>query len=358
MIIGLMSGTSMDGLDIVATEFENRDNNFSYEIIASKTYEYDDKLRNRLSQSSELSALQMRQFDLEFGTIMANYVNEFCIEFKINKNEIEFISSHGHTVFHQPEKGITFQIGSGHTLAYQTKLKVINDFRTKDVIAGGQGAPLVPIGDKLLFVNEAEAFINLGGFANISFTHNKEVNAFDICPLNLPLNKLVQLNNLANGLSGVEYDKNGSLAEKGTLNFFLFDLLNNLPYYKIDKHKSLGIEWLDEHFYPLIKTKKDIESNLRSIVEHIAFQIAETLQKHDLKSVLFSGGGVYNKFLMSRIKHYFKGEIKIPTKEIIEFKEALIFAFLGYLYSKNEVNSLKSVTGAKSDLVNGVIYLP
>ncbi len=351
LILGLMSGTSMDGLDIACVRFQRKDNSYNFDLIAAETFPYSLEIKEKLKNSGQLTAFQLRELDLGLGRIMGEYVNSFLSRKKLDKSEIEIISSHGHTIFHQPSKGVTFQIGSGHTLSAETGIKVVNDFRTKDVINGGQGAPLVPIGDHLLFKDKADAFINLGGFANISFRHENKITAFDICPCNLPMNKIMEH-------SGKEYDKNGEMASSGSIHFFLLDLLNGLEYYSRQGQKSLGTEWLDEHFYPLIKTDKDAATNLRTIVEHIAVQITEVLNQHAFEKVYFTGGGVKNQFLMSRIGHYFKGECIVPEENIIDFKEAVIFAFLGYRYLENEVNSLASVTGAKTDLVNGVLFLP
>ena len=193
--------------------------------------------------------------------------------------------------------------------------------------------------------------MNIGGFCNISFKSNDNVKAYDICPGNIPLNKLA--NN-----KGLSYDKNGEIAKKGEINFFLLDLLNELEFYSQNSPKSLGIEWLENDFYPLIKFDKDIENNLRTIIEHLAIQISKELNNNNIQSVFITGGGAHNLFLIDRIRHYFKGKIIIPTATIIDFKEALIFAYLGLLRIKNIPNCISSVTGAKKDVVGGIIHLP
>lgn len=214
---------------------------------------------------------------------------------------------------------------------------------------GGQGAPLVPIGDFYLFGEQADGFINLGGFANISFKSNNEIIAFDICPANLPLNKLARN-------KGFEYDKNGDLARKGELNFFLLDLLNSLDYYEQASPKSLGVEWLEQYFYPLLKFDKDIENNMATVVEHVAIQLSNVCNSNQLKKVMITGGGAKNSFLIERFKKYFEGEVIQVSEEVIEFKEALIFGLLGALRLNNEVNCLKSVTGALKNVSGGVIH--
>ncbi len=351
-IIGLMSGTSLDGLDVAYVQLTNTDgNDWKYDLKAYQTFTYDDELQQTLGIVTELPAVKIYKLDKELGNSMADSVNEFIRTHKIKKEEIDLIASHGHTVFHQPDKGFTVQIGCGSTIALKTGIKVVNDFRTKDVILGGQGAPLVPVGDFLLFGHQAESYLNIGGIANISFKKNGKIQAFDCSPGNLPLNKLAQN-------KGLFYDKNGELAKSGEINFFLLDLLNALPYYTQEGPKSLGIEWLENDFYPLVKFDRDIENNLRTIIEHEAIQIGAILNKNKLKSVMITGGGALNTFLIHRIGHYFEGEIILPEKEIIEFKEAIVFAFLGALYLENKPNCLHEVTGASRDVCGGVLHLP
>jgi anhydro-N-acetylmuramic acid kinase len=291
------------------------------------------------------------QLDHDLGTYFAECINTFIGDHRIDKAEIDAIATHGQTVFHQPAKGFTTQIGNPAVIAVQTGIPTIGDFRTKDVLHGGQGAPLVPIGDAYLFGQEAKAFLNIGGFTNISFIENGIMKAFDICPGNLPLNQLARA-------KGKKYDKDGIFAEKGELNYFLLDLLNSLPFYQEEPPKSLGTEWLEQHFYPLLKFDKDIENNLATVVEHLSVQIAKTLNDHQLDSVMITGGGAKNTFLMERLKRYYKGEIVLPDAQLIDFKEALIFALLGALYLEKEPNCLASVTGASKDVCGGVMHLP
>lgn len=351
-IIGLMSGTSLDGLDVAHVRFTAGSNEqWNFDILGFHTYPYEVDLVNKLNKVFEMSALGAFEVDKSLGSFYADCVNDFMAKNNIKKSQVDAIACHGQTIFHQPDKGLTVQIGCGETLAFQTGIKVINDFRKKDVLAGGQGAPLVPIGDFALFSSKAESFLNIGGIANISFKLNDKIVAFDICPGNLPLNKLANA-------KGMSYDQNGMLARSGELNFFLLDLLNELDYYKQESPKSLGVEWLEQDFFPLIKFDKDIENNLRTVIEHEAIQIADILNQHALKSVFVTGGGAFNSFLMERIKHYFKGEVILPEALVIEAKEALVFAFLGVLYLEGKINSLASVTGANYDVRGGVLHVP
>ena len=351
-IIGLMSGTSLDGLDIAHVRFDfNNNSNDSFVLLNADTVPIQEELLHKLMGAPNYSVAQMLMLDKEFGRFLADSVLKFIEKKKIVKNNIHAIASHGQTILHQPNNGFTLQIGCGSTLSYLTDINVINDFRTKDIVAGGQGAPLVPIGDFGLFSDSAEGFLNIGGFANVSFKKDDTIVAYDICPGNLPLNKLAQAKNLS-------YDKNGELAKSGEINFFLLDLLNSIEYYSLDGPKSLGTEWIEEFYYPLLKFDKEIENNLRTVVEHTAIQISNVLNSAKLNSVLVTGGGAKNGFLIERIQHYFNGELILPEQKIIDFKEAIVFAYLGALYLDKRPNAISSVTGAKKNTIGGVFHLP
>jgi anhydro-N-acetylmuramic acid kinase len=351
-MLGLMSGTSLDGLDIAHIRFvQQTDSKWEFNLLHAETLPYPVELFQELKQAPELSAIQLIRLDKKLGLYFANCVINFVKKYSIDKSTIDAIASHGHTVFHQPEKGFTHQIGCGTTLSFHTEIHVINDFRTRDVVAGGQGAPLVPIGDQLLFHDKAQSFLNIGGFANISFEQHGLMTAFDVCPGNLPLNRLANIR-------GLDYDKNGELAKSGELNFFLLDLLNNIPFYDLPSPKSLGREWLENDFYPLIKFDKDLENNLRTVIEHEAQQIAHVLNQNELKSVMITGGGAKNAYLIQRLKQYYTGEVILPTDSLIDFKEAIIFGFLGALYFEKTSNTVASVTGASQNVCGGVLHIP
>jgi anhydro-N-acetylmuramic acid kinase len=351
-MIGLMSGTSLDGLDIAHVRFHfGEESQVDFELLTCKTVPYPDELVQQLTNVDQLTLSGVMLLDKAIGQFYAAETNTFIQEKKISKSNIAAIASHGQTILHQPLNGFTLQIGCGTTLAYHTGIKVVNDFRTKDVVAGGQGAPLVPIGDFDLFNDKAEAFLNIGGFTNISYKKKGAIVAFDVTPGNLPLNKLA-------ASKGLPYDKDGALARSGDINFFLLDLLNTLPYYEEKAPKSLGTEWLEEHFYPLIKFDKEIENNLRTVTEHIGNQVGNALNDTGAKTVFITGGGAKNAFLMERIQSYFNGSIIVPEAEIIDFKEALIFAYLGALYLHGKPNALCSVTGAQRNTSGGVLHLP
>lgn len=342
--IGLMSGTSLDGLDLVYVKFNN--NSYKdFQIIHADTIPYSEKWKIILQKSIEFSTDDLNDLDIKYGKFLAERVNEFIIKYSI-KN-IDFISSHGHTVLHQPEKGITLQIGNGQIISKITKQKVVCDFRTQDVKLGGQGAPLVPIGDELLFP-EYDYCINLGGFSNISYREKNKRIAFDICPVNIVMNFYASK-------FGFQYDKNGDLASQGKINNQLLSKLNELDFYKKQYPKSLGLEWVQNEVYPLIDSmEKNHIHILRTLVEHIAIQISNIVDQNS--SILFTGGGVFNSFLMNRISILSANKVIITSKKIINYKEALIFSLLGLLRIENKNNCLKSVTGANKDHSSGVIF--
>ena len=350
-LIGLMSGTSMDGLDIVNMRFVySIDNEWSFKIECSSTVKYNELLLEKLKRSKQLSAIELLILDKELGFFYSTQVNQFIKHNQLKTVEIDAICSHGHTIFHQPEKGFTYQIGCGQTLAYQTGIKVINDFRQKDIVAGGQGAPLVPIGDKLLFMNNADALLNIGGFANVCYP-GKITRAYDVCPGNLPLNHFAEK-------LGYEFDLNGELGRNGNFIQELFDQLGKIPYYNQKGPKSLGTEWLESDFMTQINDQINPNDAIRTLVEHIANEISKDLNNNNAKSVFITGGGAKNKFLIDRIKSHYNGTIHIPDDQLIDYKEALIFAFLGALYLQNTPNSISTVTGAKKDTIGGILHLP
>jgi len=345
--IGLMSGTSLDGLDIVYVKFDQ--NNFnSFDILFTETISYTNSWKEKLQNGIKLPVEQIEKLDVEFGAFLGIETQKFIEKNKIYS--IDFIASHGHTIFHQPENGITLQIGDGQEIANHTKCRVVCDFRAQDVQYGGQGAPLVPIGDELLFSNY-DACVNLGGFANISFEKEGKRIAFDICPVNIVLNDFSRK-------VGLAYDNKGALASRGIINLQLLKELNEIEFYKLSPPKSLGLEWTHQYVYPLFNfTENTIETFLRTYIEHVAEQISTVIRP--FTSVLFTGGGVYNDFLVSRIKDSVKPNIIIvPSDEIIEYKEALIFALLGLLKLQGKVNCLSSVTGAKKNHSSGRIFTP
>lgn len=342
--IGLMSGTSLDGLDLCYVRFSYPD--FGFEILKTETVSYSEEWIQRLKNAIYFSGEELTKLDIDYGFILGEFVNRFIEKFEIEN--VDFIASHGHTVFHNPKEGYTLQIGNGIAISSITNIKTIYDFRTQDVILGGQGAPLVPVGDELLF-SDYDACLNLGGFSNISFSKNNKRIAFDICPVNIVLNKLSES-------LGIPFDSEGEIAKSSKINDGLIHKLNQLDFYHKIPPKSLGIEWCYENVFPLFENSNSTtEELIATFTEHSAEQIALVLNENSIKNVLLTGGGVYNSYLIELIRSKTKTKIIIPSKDLIEFKEALIFAFMGMLRIENKVNIYSSVTGAIEDHCSGII---
>lgn len=342
-----MSGTSLDGIDIVHCKFLFSNNRWEYQILDGTTVSYSSAFSTRLEQAQESSAIELTTLDIELGRIIGFACRDFI---KQQSTSFDFIASHGHTIFHQPSKGISKQIGNGPYIASITGLPTICDFRTMDVAYGGQGAPLVPIGDQMLF-SEFSSCINLGGFANISYIDKTKRIAFDICPVNIILNDLAMR-------LGQPYDLEGLLAKQGKIIPETLEQLNKLEYYSATPPKSLGKEWSDQFILPLLDTAKhEIVDLLRTYTEHVAIQIGILLNDISQENNLITGGGTFNKFLIDRIKSNTSSSITIPDTLTINYKEALIFAFLGLLRWTQQPNCLNSVTGASKNNIGGAIYL-
>lgn len=344
--IGVMSGTSLDGLDIVSCSFYQKSNRWVYQIHKGTTYKYPEELLTRLKALPKGAAYDLAQMHVEYGRFMAEKINHFlkCTGFKP-----EFISSHGYTVFHEPENGLTTQIGSGAEIAALTGIKTVCDLRAVDVALGGQGAPLVPIGDALLF-QEYSACLNLGGFSNISFNNEKGRRiAFDICPVNFVLNHLSQL-------LGEPFDNKGEMGRVGKVDNHLLIKLGDIAFYKKQPPKSLGREFVEHEVIPIIHENERTVDVLRTFYEHASLEIAKVINENNLPSVLITGGGAYNSFLIERLTQHCKARLIVPEKELIDYKEALVFAFLGLLRLQGENNCLASVTGAKTDNMGGAVY--
>jgi len=344
-IIGVMSGTSLDGVDLCYTNF-TFNNKWNYKIFNAITYNYTEQWKKRLLNSINLSKTDLYNLDVDYTNLLSLYIQDFISKFNIDR--IDSISSHGHTVLHQPQKNITYQIGNLPSLSKNLNINVVCDFRIQDVELGGQGAPLVPIGDQLLFT-DYKYCLNLGGFSNISYKCNSKITAFDICPVNTVLNHY-------SNIIGYDFDKDGLIAREGKIESKLLDELNSIEYYSKFNPKSLGIEWVINIIYNIIdKYNLSIPDILRTYSEHIAIQTQNAV-KNNTSTILITGGGVRNKFLIELITNRLENHINIPDDILIDFKEALIFGFLGVLRLRNENNCLSSVTGASKNHSSGKIY--
>ncbi len=343
-VIGLMSGTSLDGVDLVYVHF-SRKKIINFDIIASSTVPYNTYWKNQLTNAFTKDAADIQSLDVSYGKYLGDLVNAFIKQNIIEK--IDFVASHGHTIFHKPEEVFTLQIGDGKSLAETCQMKIICDFRSQDVALGGQGAPLVPIGDALLFP-EYDYCLNIGGFANISFDQNGIRKAYDICPANIVLNHYTRKTNL-------EFDDKGSIANSGNLNLKLLEALNTLPSYS--NKKSLGNEIVQKEFIPLIDSfNLSLKDILHTYIEHFSIKIAEEIKANT--STLVTGGGAFNSYLIERISRHSNSRLIIPENNLINYKEALIFGLLGLLRNENEINCLASVTKATKNHSSGAIFTP
>lgn len=346
-VLGLMSGTSLDGLDIAMCEFQNEDEHWSFKILATECYTYDASWRSRLRQAMDLSKEELSILSRDIAKDYSYKIKEFLFQHKA-ESAVDLISSHGQTIHHDPTNGVTLQIGNAAIIAAETGIDTLADLRIQDVALGGQGAPIVPMGEWHLFP-EFDQLINIGGISNITKMNRTqgEISAYDICPANGLLNHLVSELDLA-------YDKDGEKASSGSINDELLNQLNEIGYYSTESPKTLDASFALNELMPIIdKFQIPLENKLRTAVEHIAIQISNNLEK---SPVLLTGGGALNTFLVERIKLNCPTEIVLPSNEIIEYKEAIIMAFLGLLSYLNLPNIFASVTGASKDHSSGLIY--
>lgn len=349
-VLSLMSGTSLDGLDLCCVEFERKEERWQYTILKAETLKYSTERSRQLSKAEALSGNELIRAHAEYGRYLGEEVLNF-IRLHVLEG-IDFIASHGHTVHHQPELGYTFQLGHGAAIAATSGMKTISDFRSLDIALGGEGAPLVPIGDQLLF-NQYIACVNLGGIANISFEKNNERVGYDVCAANMVLNHLTK------ELFQLPFDASGKIAASGKLNIPLFESLNKIPYFSLEPPKSLGREWVFKNMIPLIQDSKiSNQDKLNTLCEHIAYQLFIAIKEVKKEGkVLITGGGAFNTFLVECIQKRVP-KATIPDNQTVEFKEAIIFGLLGVLRDRNEINTLGSYTGAKTNSCGGMIYIP
>ncbi len=349
----MMSGTSLDGLDLALCSFHGEGTSWSYQLIRTGYQDYPPELRSQLEKAIGLKTTDLLSLDAQYGAWLGEQAAAFV---GTDSDSLDAVASHGHTVHHRPELGFTFQLGAPQYVALSSGLPVIGDFRSGDIALGGQGAPLVPIGDRLLF-STYEFCLNLGGIANISFEAGGKRLAFDIGIANMLLNHLVKP-------LGLRYDSEGALARGGQINTALLEALNGLAYYKKPYPKSTGYEWFSEEILPLIEAFPDRpENQLRTATAHIAHQVALQVRKVSKKGtggILVTGGGALNTFLMELFQEELQPDFKVvlPNPKLIEYKEAIVFGLLGALRLCGQPNVLASVTGARRDSCSGILCLP
>ena len=343
--VGVMSGTSLDGLDLCLCDFWQENGDWKFSLIKTTTISYTSDIKQSLTRAFEMTANEFSALDFEYGKWVGHQINIFLAD---AERMPDIIGSHGHTVFHQPSSGYTTQIGKGAVISATTGIPCVSDFRSGDVARGGQGAPLVPIGDELLF-SDFTWCLNIGGIANVSTQSNGKRLAWDICPANMILNLLANK-------QGKSFDSNGDLGRKGTVLVDLLDELNSLAFYQSTPPKSLGREWFEKHFYPHFNLCDSSNSNLLATAyEHISQQIARSIGVTSSGTLLVTGGGAHNGFLVEKIREKVDTNIVIPDSLTVDFKEALVFGFLAVLYLKGVNSSIGSVTGASSDSIAGVL---
>lgn len=343
-----MSGSSLDGIDIAYCTFSKKNQQWTYELVKVVCVDYTREWQNKLKNIETLSALEFVQLDIELGHLFAKAVLDFLSENNLQKPD--FISSHGHTAFHNPNRGYTSQIGSGAVINSRLNTPVVCDLRMQDVVLGGNGAPIVPVGEKYLFPRH-KVFLNLGGIANISIHQKENILAYDVCPAN------TLLNFYANQL-GKPFDEGGKFAEKGVSHTSLLEELENIPYSLASAPKSLSTEYIWEHYKPILdKYSFSPQDYLATISEHIAIQIAKQMQNFPSQKILITGGGALNNFLVERMKAHLKyWDIEVPDFETVFYKEALIMAFIGLLRLENIENVYSSVTGSSRNSISGAVY--
>lgn len=363
-VIGLMSGSALDGLDIAFVEFHESSGNWNYTLRSSACYEYSQEWMNKLRNATSLNALDYLLLHVEYGHYIGEQVNKFIADHNI-QYQVQLIASHGHTTFHAPYQKMTGQLGDGAAIAAVTGINVVSDLRAMDVALGGQGAPIVPVGERLL-LGDYLLFLNLGGIANISLNHPDKYVAFDVCPANRVLNMLAKE-------AGKPFDDGGQIAEKGEIVPGLLQILNDLEYYKMPYPKSLANDFGTDVIFPLLNNGSyDNDDALRTYVEHICIQITNSIEKlqKDFNlpatskpnghKILVTGGGAKNSFLIKRLQESLKKagvSVEIPINDLVDFKEAIIMGLIGVLRWREENNTLRSVTGAQRDSIGGAVWM-
>ncbi len=345
-VVGVMSGTSLDGLDIALCRFFHCEESYNYNIEHAATIPYDESWKKKLGTAHLLGVRELILLHNEFGTYIGKEIKKIL---QTHQFHPECIASHGHTVLHEPLQGLTLQIGSGAHIMAETGIDTVCDFRTLDISLGGQGAPLVPFGDIHLF-EAYDAALNIGGFSNITIMKPEmDPVAFDICPVNFVLNTLAKR-------KGVDFDNGGQLASSGNLLHKLLEKFEKIELYHSLTRVSLGREWVEDNIIPLLDSEIDATNLLRTYTEHAVLRIADVLNSYQLKNCLITGGGAYNLFLISRLHDLCETRLVIPDDLTVQFKEALIFAFLGLKRMNHDINVLSSVTRSQKDTVSGTLW--
>lgn len=355
-VIGLMSGSSLDGLDICYTYLEEIRGQWKFDIQHAACLPYDSEWSEQLTHAQQLDAGDFLKLHTTYGKYIASKVIQF-IEKNGIQHKVDFIATHGHTVYHDPANQTSFQLGDGATIAALTGLPVISDLRSMDVALGGQGAPIVPIGDKLLF-SDFNYWLNIGGIVNITTMNNDQIMAFDVCTGNQALNALALR-------EGKDFDENGELARTGKLLLAVLGHLNDQEYFKRMPPKSLSNDAARELVFPILMESEHLNLDLlRTMVQHIAEQVATVVKQFpsgkEASKMLVTGGGAFNNFLVETIQQQLEPldvHVVVPYEQVVKFKEALVMALIGTLRWREETNVLSSVTGASRDSISGALWM-
>ncbi len=348
-----MSGSSLDGLDLVFASFDVSGSSWTYEILAADCYPYPPEWLQRLETATALPAGDYQQLHCDYGRYLGEQVNRFVETYQLHY-KVQLVGSHGHTTFHRPESGMTHQLGDGAALAATCGINVVSDLRSMDVALGGQGAPIVPIGEKWL-LGDFSWFLNIGGIANLSRNGDPYM-AFDVCPANRVLNLLA-------ATTGQPYDAGGATARSGQVHPGLLEQLSQLPYYRQSPPKSLANSFGTDVVFPLLQTADlSAADSLCTYTEHIAQQVQQAIQVlppvDGPARLLVTGGGAFNTYLLERMRSLVPElELVVPDEQLVQYKEALIMAFMAVLRWREENNVWHTVTGARRSSVGGAIWM-
>jgi len=346
-VLGIMSGSSLDGLDMALCDIREQEGSVAYDVIAYGGAAFPEELHDRLLHISSSTALSLAETHVRLG----RFIGDQSKAFLETHGPADLIASHGHTAFHQPKSGFTSQIGCGAWISAITGVPAIVDFRSKDVALGGHGAPLVPIGERDLFTG-FDAYINLGGIANISVHQGGKVTGTDVCFCNQPLNHLA-------GLAGKAFDADGNMARAGKVDEDLLARMAHLPCLTTTAVFTLGREHFEQEVLPLLNDEGlSIPDRMATSVEHTARLLGKYMEGKSIQRCLVTGGGAFNGFLMERLRASTPVELVVPEERTVAFKEAIIFAYLGWLRWHGKPNALASVTGSSRDSIGGALYLP
>ncbi len=349
-VVGCMSGTSLDGLDLAFCTFSYK-NGWLFTPGPAETISFSPERARQLAEIENASALDFSLADTDFGAWTGQQIAGFMARHQL---QADFASVHGHTIFHQPQRRLTVQLGDGAATAAHAGLPVVCNFRKADLALGGQGAPLVPLGDHLLF-SEYTFCLNLGGIANISFEKDGQRLAWDICPVNMVMNTLA-------ARAGKPFDEGGKIAASGSVSSGLLHKLDSLAFYQQPFPRSLGKEWVLARVMPLLQQSGlGTEDQMATFARHAAGQVAKTVKQHGHSHAraLVTGGGAHNSYFLHLLRQLAPGvAFAVPEKNLLEFKEAQVFALLGVLRWCGQNNVLASVTGAPCNHCAGEIHLP